>query len=715
MYNFTQFYSRMIRCCFGLSGIFLKSIMGLGLVMLFLLVSTNVNAQAGVPCIDGDSGEWQGNAVTGAPTFELKHDVFIGNDDDIFTGGKDFKSWGQVSPTPDYSNWTFSPMQAKSDIMNAAAVIYTGITGAPLCSAEEPFDEYDPTHTYLFFAGDRESNNGTGYIGFWFLLNGSAAVDAGKDKYFSPDHYTNFGEEDPDNPGTFFDAETSIGDLLVLADFTGGGRNAAITVLKWVGPGNGNRGNNNSLYEIGLDSQVGQNNAGPTGVPSNFVVPEGQIEYDTNEFYEGVIDITDVFDLQNNPEIICGATWMLETRSSDEITADSKDFVGGNFNLAPVINVSDDEVCVNGSASLTATVSHGNMVVEDPKADGYTFVWSGPGSFTGQGTATITFDPAQLSDDGDYSVMVTSPNGCPPADGDAIGTLTINDLPVVTPNNASLECTETMVQLTASPSGGTWSGDHVSESGLFDATGLAPDNYTVTYTYTDGNGCTNSADAIVTVNIAPDLTINCPNPVSVDCNDDIATAFSNWLEDFTSDGGGGTITETYTVTVDGNPVAIGDLVAPTNICDGSVINITFMASDECDQEEECSSSFTLEADTTPPTASNPANDTVDCGNIPNPDPLVVIDEADNCGTPTVQHLDDTEHPGVCGGSFIRTYRVTDSCGQYIDVQQTINVNPAPQAAFVEMPGDTSMACDDAPPSGTSLGYSNGATTGACEI
>ena len=192
MYNFTKKSKaiaclNLIACRLSLLRKQAKSMTGLAVVMLFLLVSASLNAQVGVPCIDGDSGEWDGTAVTGATSFELRHDVFTGNQDDIFTGGKDFKSWGQVSPTPDYSNWTYSPMQAKSDIMNAAAVIYTGITGAPLCSADPPFNTYDPTHTYLFFAGDRESNNGTGYIGFWLLLNGSAAVDGGKDKYFSPD------------------------------------------------------------------------------------------------------------------------------------------------------------------------------------------------------------------------------------------------------------------------------------------------------------------------------------------------------------------------------------------------------------------------------------------------------------------------------------------------------------------------------------------------
>jgi hypothetical protein len=55
--------------------------------------------------------------------------------------------------------------------------------------------------------------------------------------------------------------------------------------------------------------------------------------------------------------------------------------------------------------------------------------------------------------------------------------------------------------------GGTWSGGHINATtGVFNATGLAAGTYTVTYTYTDGNGCTASDDAVVTVNALPVVT-----------------------------------------------------------------------------------------------------------------------------------------------------------------------------------------------------------------
>src|SRR5690606_27287824 len=368
----------------------LKGFTGILVIFFFLLSTFSSNAQ--IPCIDGNSDEWGGTQLQAQPTFELQHDVFTGNQDDIYTGSKDFMLFGPNNNSNEYNEWTLSPMQDKSDIMNGAAVILTGLVDDPGSGCTSDFS-YDINNTYLFFAGDRQSNNGVGYIGFWFLLNGSSATT--------------------DNGQNIFDPPHAVGDLLILADFENGGREAIVTVLKWVGPGNGTHGNNLSLELVDTDAQVGQNNATETPVPAGFIVPEGQTTYDYNEFYEGVIDLTQVFDLQANPQLICNASWMLETRSSKELTADLKDFVGGSFNIAPTVDVSDDAVCEGGSGSLTATLYDANS---NPIAnDGYVFTWSGPGSFSGQGTATITFDPASLSDAGQYSVTVTSDTNCVPS------------------------------------------------------------------------------------------------------------------------------------------------------------------------------------------------------------------------------------------------------------------------------------------------------------
>jgi hypothetical protein len=148
-------------------------------------------------------------------------------------------------------------------------------------------------------------------------------------------------------------------------------------------------------------------------------------------------------------------------------------------------------------------------------------------------------------------------NGCTASD-DAV--VTVNALPVVTADDNSV-CTGSSVAVSGSPAGGTWSGGHINaNTGVFNAAGLAAGTYTVTYTFTNGNGCTASDIAVVTVNALPDVTAN---DIS-DCAGSNVQLISSpaggtWSGNYISstgifDGAGlaaGTYTVTYTVTQNG--------------------------------------------------------------------------------------------------------------------------------------------------------------------
>jgi len=64
--------------------------------------------------------------------------------------------------------------------------------------------------------------------------------------------------------------------------------------------------------------------------------------------------------------------------------------------------------------------------------------------------------------------------------------------------------------LTASPTGGTFSGIGITDAaaGTFDPATAGVGTHTITYTYTDANGCTNSALADVVVNPLPVVTVS---------------------------------------------------------------------------------------------------------------------------------------------------------------------------------------------------------------
>jgi hypothetical protein len=69
----------------------------------------------------------------------------------------------------------------------------------------------------------------------------------------------------------------------------------------------------------------------------------------------------------------------------------------------------------------------------------------------------------------------------------------------------------------------------------------------------------------------------------------------------------------------------------------------------------------------------------------------------------------------CGGSQMITWEFTDNCGNTITHVQNITIDPAPPAAFINPPGDTTLSCAEAITFPiNNLAYTNN-ETGGCEI
>lgn len=93
-----------------------------------------------------------------------------------------------------------------------------------------------------------------------------------------------------------------------------------------------------------------------------------------------------------------------------------------------------------------------------------------------------------------------------------------------------------------------------------------------------------------------------------------------------------------------------------------------------------------------PTGTAPADLNVQCsGDVPAADPLLITDEADNCGgIVSVTHLSDVSDTGTCPEIITRTYRLTDDSGNNTDVQQLITINDT-QDPTGTAPADVSVA------------------------
>ncbi|MEQ5792181.1 hypothetical protein J4E06_14030 [Muricauda sp. NFXS6] len=86
---------------------------------------------------------------------------------------------------------------------------------------------------------------------------------------------------------------------------------------------------------------------------------------------------------------------------------------------------------------------------------------------------------------------------------------------------------------------------------------------------------------------------------------------------------------------------------------------------------------TITVESTAPTASAPTPISVNCAaDIPTPDATIITDEADNCDpSPTVSFVSDVSDGGSNPEIITRTYRITDTAGNSLDVEQIITINP----------------------------------------
>ncbi|MEI2740391.1 MAG: T9SS type A sorting domain-containing protein [Chitinophagaceae bacterium] len=212
-----------------------------------------------------------------------------------------------------------------------------------------------------------------------------------------------------------------------------------------------------------------------------------------------------------------------------------------NVATAPVISTqpANRTVCVGQSASFTVA-----NVGSVPPPTIYQWQVSTDGGATwtnlttgGSYTATFTIPAATIAQHNSrYRVIVT--NSCGQSTTSAAAILTVNALPTVTAAAlASRICiSDTLIALSGSPVGGSWSGIGVSGFN-FVPTSTAVGTYTLTYTYTNAAGCTATAPVIAKVEdcqerlrqLEDNAVILYPNPNNGQFNIRINSTLYNYL------------------------------------------------------------------------------------------------------------------------------------------------------------------------------------------
>jgi hypothetical protein len=176
---------------------------------------------------------------------------------------------------------------------------------------------------------------------------------------------------------------------------------------------------------------------------------------------------------------ISGATSSDYTLTVENACGIAISVVTATVNALSTISVNSEAICAGNSATLTASGAS-------------TYTWS-----TTDVNSTIVVTPTLSVNQ--YTVMATDVNNC---ENMSVATVTVNALPLVALSTASvnLQCvTINSVTLDGgSPLNGVYTGNGVS-AGVFSPANVGVGTYTITYTFTDANNCSNSASDNITV------------------------------------------------------------------------------------------------------------------------------------------------------------------------------------------------------------------------
>ena len=326
---------------------------------------------------------------------------------------------------------------------------------------------------------------------------------------------------------------------------------------------------------------------------------------------------------------------------------------------------------------------------------------------------TYDFDPA-LTGVGIHSITYTftDANSCSASASDQIQVFA---LPIVSFTNPTDLCINSGVQTGLSggtPTGGVYNGLGVTDNGngmtySFDPTIAGIGIHNLTYTFTDGNGCTNASTVNIQVSDIPVVSFIAPAP-EVCIEDALVTGLGGGTPfggiysgtGVTDDGNGTTFSFDPTAAAPaGGNVSITYTFTDANSCTGTASGTIFVDPICCELIVDCSAIIdqNLACLSEIPTVDNS---------------LVIITEA--CGQPTISvQTDPLPTNSGCPGNPIsvsRTYSVQDEDGNMDECTQVFTIEST-QSPSITCPANITISCD-ADSSPTNTGTATG--TASCD-
>ena len=239
------------------------------------------------------------------------------------TGSKDTQNIGGGG-ADQAGNWQCNRdnnVNSKIDIINAYSAAYTAANGDKL----------------MYFAMEKNKDNGNNNAGFWFLQGDANCVSTG--------------------PAVDFTGNHQNGDVLVTSAFTSGGGVSSILVFRWAGGANGCIDSNPAVAPACDQQPIGSGadckdtpvppsdvicattNSGLKPTNTNITVPWRAADATLGvgntvvppDFFEGAINLTEAFRNVGGTAPSCFNTFIADTRSSQSATATLFDFARGSL------------------------------------------------------------------------------------------------------------------------------------------------------------------------------------------------------------------------------------------------------------------------------------------------------------------------------------------------------------------------------------------------